>query len=422
MSHQLSFFDGQYPLQLKGNVRLIELFAGIGSQAKALRRLGVPFEHHVVCEFDEHAITSYNAIHGTSFSRSDIRELQGKDLAITDTDRFTYVLTYSFPCQDLSICGRQLGMSEGGGTRSSLLWEVKRLLLETDKLPQILVMENVPQVAGEKNLPDFMRWVHFLNGLGYTSKWEILNARDYGVPQNRERCFMVSWLGDYYYDFPEPRKLRHVLRDLLEPEDHIPDKYYLSDRGVKYVLRRVGKYTQICDENTDVAPATLTAVGNANWTGNFIKCEKVAQLEGIYESSNRVYSPDGLCPTLNAHSGGGLEPKIVTDELLLFDVYNSKQIPADYTGTIAAGVATNGAGTFAVKQPKHPLRKLTPLECWRLMGFLDLDYENAKQALNDAFFKGKDKSDAQLYRQAGNSIVVDCLTAIFGMMIKEVTV
>lgn len=414
---QLSFFDGQDPLRLHGSVRLIELFAGIGSQAKALRRLGVNFTHHVVCEFDEHAITSYNAVHGTAFERSDIRDLKGEDLRIADTEHNTYVLTYSFPCQDLSICGRQLGMSEGGGTRSSLLWEVKRLLLETDKLPQILVMENVPQVVGEKHLADFMSWVHFLNGLGYTSKWDILNARDYDVPQNRERCFMVSWLGDYYYDFPEPRRLDRVLRHMLEPEEEIPDKYYLSDRGVKYVLRRVGKYTQICDENTGVAPAALTAVGNANWTGNFIKCEKVAQLEGAYESSNRVYSPDGLCPTINAHSGGQLEPKIVTDELLLFDVYNSKQIPADYTGTIAAGVATNGAGTFCVKQPKHPLRKLTPLECWRLMGFDDDDFTKAKQALNTAFFNGKDKSDAQLYRQAGNSIVVNCLEAIFGMMI-----
>ena len=157
-------------------IRLIELFAGIGSQAKALTNLGVEFEHHMVCEFDEKAVKSYNAVHGTTFETSDITKLTGYDLHITDTDRFTYLLTYSFPCQDLSNAGKGAGMEKGSGTRSGLLWEVERLLNECIELPQVLLMENVPQVHGKKNIDDFQDWIDFLESKGYTNFWQDLNA------------------------------------------------------------------------------------------------------------------------------------------------------------------------------------------------------------------------------------------------------
>lgn len=111
-------------------IRLIELFAGIGAQAKALEMLGVKFEHYRICEFDKYAVASYNAIHGTHFHPTDIRDLRWGDLGVTDTDKYCYILTYSFPCQDLSVAGKQRGMTKGGGTRSGLLWEVERLLTE----------------------------------------------------------------------------------------------------------------------------------------------------------------------------------------------------------------------------------------------------------------------------------------------------
>lgn len=111
-------------------IRLIELFAGIGAQAKALEMLGVKFEHHRICEFDKYAVASYNAIHGTHFQPTDIRDLRWRDLGVTDTDKYCYILTYSFPCQDLSVAGKQRGMIKGSGTRSGLLWEVERLLTE----------------------------------------------------------------------------------------------------------------------------------------------------------------------------------------------------------------------------------------------------------------------------------------------------
>lgn len=463
-----------------------------------------------MCEFDPYAVTSYNAIHGTTFETSDVKELNGNDLGIVDTDKFTYLLTYSYPCQSLSIAGKQEGMIEGSGTQSSLLWEVKRLLQETENLPQILVMENVKQVLSKKNVAEFRRWIDFLKSLGYQSKYQVLNAKDYGVPQNRERCFMVSWLGDYFYDFPQPKPLEKVLRDLLQDESEIDDKYYLSEKGVQYVMRRDKKYTQVLDEQSQIAPAAITAVGNANWTGNFIKCEQVAQLDGTHEMSNRVYSPNGLCPTIRTMSGGGLEPKIMTEnpqikvvgnyspsghdasrivsveglaptvkenygtvtaihlepklvggygkkksnggrqwyqqdrvygtdgvamchpanltggsynyyvgdnDIQVYDMYNAKQIDSDILGTITSSCSHQGSGTFCIKKPKSPIRKLTQKECFRLMNFDDVDYENARKSLNETYYNGKDKSGSQLYKQAGNSIVVAVLEAIFKEML-----
>lgn len=233
---QMSMFDGSKPLSVEGKkIRLIELFAGIGAQAAALRNIGADFEHYRVCEFDKYAVKSYNAVHGTNFKTSDIRDLHAEDLGIVETDKYTYIMTYSFPCTDLSLAGKREGMQKGSGTRSGLLWEVERLLTECKNrgghLPQILLMENVPQVHGTGNKEDFDDWCNFLLALGYNNKWQDLNAKDYGIPQNRDRTFMLSWLGDFYYDFPEPKKLKLRLKDMLE--ENVDEKYYLSDKAVK---------------------------------------------------------------------------------------------------------------------------------------------------------------------------------------------
>jgi len=228
---QISFFDGGNPLKINKPVRLIELFGGIGSQAKALENLGVDFETYQLVEFDKYAIASYNAIHNTNFSTSDITQVHASDLAITETDKYTYIMTYSFPCQDLSNAGLKKGMSKGSGTRSGLLWEVERILTECEELPQILLMENVPAVCGEKNMKDFGAWIDFLESKGYRNKYTIMNASHYGIPQNRERCFMVSWLGDYWYEFPDGGKLKFYLKDYLL--DEVDEKYYLSEESIR---------------------------------------------------------------------------------------------------------------------------------------------------------------------------------------------
>lgn len=221
-------------------IRLIELFAGYGSQALALEYLGIPFEHHFVCEFDKYAIQSYNEIHGTNFPVSDVTQITAKDLNITDTDKYRYCLTYSFPCTDLSLAGKQMGMKRDSGTRSSLLWEVERLLKECgDNLPQYLLMENVPQVIGKDNIALFSEWTNFLQKLGYDNYYEILNAKDYGVPQNRDRCFMASILRteNKKFMFPKPRKLELRLKDVLE--EKVDERYYINSDKAKKLIEKL---------------------------------------------------------------------------------------------------------------------------------------------------------------------------------------
>ena len=239
---QISIFDIMYePVRIKKPIRLIELFAGYGSQAMALERIGANFEHYRVVEFDKYAIKSYNAVHGTDFPIMDITKVHASDLNICDTESFTYLLTYSFPCTDLSVAGKQAGMKKGSGTRSGLLWEVERILKEIrdggGELPQILFMENVPQVHADANMVDFQNWIDFLTSLGYVSYWKDLNAKNYGVAQNRERCFMFSFLGEYNYHFPQPIPLKKKLKDYLE--DDVDEKYYINNEKAEKLIKQL---------------------------------------------------------------------------------------------------------------------------------------------------------------------------------------
>lgn len=234
----MNLFDWDKPaLKITKPVRLIELFAGIGAQAKALERLGVPFEHHKVVEIDRFAVASYNAIHGTDFKPMDITKITAADLNITETNKWCYILTYSFPCQDLSKAGASKGL--GKGTRSGLLWEVDRILHECKELPQILLMENVSMIVSDKHINDFAVWVKRLEELGYTNLWEIMNAKNFGVPQNRERCFMVSFLGDYQFEFPKPIPLTRTMGDTLEPD--VDEKYYLNEETANNLCSQLVK-------------------------------------------------------------------------------------------------------------------------------------------------------------------------------------
>lgn len=262
-------------------IRLIEFFAGYGSQALALREIGADFEHYRVVEFDKYAVASYNAVHNTDFEVTDIRDVKGSDLEIVDTDKYTYLLTYSFPCTDLSVAGKGLGMAKGSGTRSGLLWEVERILQELVDdgidLPQVLLMENVPQVHGKKNLADFEDWCKFLESIGYTNFWEDMNAKHYGVAQNRNRTFMVSVLGNYKFEFPKAIPLTRVMKDYLE--DEVEEKYYINNEKAQKLIA------------TLIENGTLQGcVGNVNPSGNGI--------------NGNVYAGD-LAPTLTTNKGEG---------------------------------------------------------------------------------------------------------------------
>lgn len=329
MNGQMSLFDGISPLKITKPLRLVELFAGIGAQAKALENLGVEFEHYRICELDKFAVASYNAVHRTNFVPSDITKIHAADLRIVDTDKYDYIMTYSFPCTDLSTAGRQAGMSKGSGTRSGLLWEVERLLKEMNELPQILLMENVPGIISKKFCKDFYEWCVVLSALGYTNKFALLNAKDYGIPQNRERVFMISWREDgLFYDFPKTRSCNDLLVDYLE--ENVPDKYLLSRKLLNGFIQETIRYKQ--------------------------------------ESGGFRFAPTiGLCVAKTILTHEGKSP----------------------------------ANNFIITS--RGIRRLTPYECWRLMGFDDESFKRA----------AKVNSDTQLYKQAGNSIVVAVLEAIF---------
>lgn len=221
------------PFTTEHPLRLVELFAGIGAQAAALERMGVPYTS-TVCEIDPKAYDAYCAIHGPAPNLGDITEVE----RLPECD----MLTYSFPCQDLSTAGLRKGMAEGSGTRSSLLWEVGRLLDASPK-PRWLVMENVAAILHAKNRPFFDRWVGRLSDMGYVSTWKVLNALDYGVPQHRERCIMVSVLGGPAYRFPDPPGRGGArLRDLME-EDPDPSLYISDELARTFVPVRQGTMT-----------------------------------------------------------------------------------------------------------------------------------------------------------------------------------
>lgn len=364
--NQTSIFDCLYPAyRISKPIRLIELFAGIGSQAMALRDLGANLEQYRVVEIDPFAIKSYNAIHGTNFEPTDITTIHGDDLGITERDRYEYIMTYSFPCQDLSKAGKQAGMSRGSTTRSGLLWEVERILKElngTDSLPQVLLMENVPDVIGTKNIKDFNEWYASLERMGYQSYYKLLNAKEYGVPQSRNRCFMVSVLGDYNYTFPMPIPLEKRLKDVLEAE--VDERYCISDEKTRDFYEKASR-----DISNYIRTSGRDSLDRHSWDvvqiGN---CMQTQTRDN--PNQGRVYAVEGLSPSLNCMEGGNRQPMIIPES-------------------------------------EYRIRKLTPLECWRLMGFDDEDFYKAEKV----------NSNTQLYKQAGNSIVKQVLMAIFKEMI-----
>lgn len=241
MLGQTSLFDfipnTAKPYKIKNQVRLVELFSGIGSQAIALRNLGVDFTHHRAIEIDPFAVKTYNSIHNTDFKTQDICEVHGTDLGITDTDKYTYIMTYSFPCVDISLAGDKRGFSKEDHTRSGLLWEVERIMWELKELPQVLLMENVTQIHSKRHIEDFQMWLEFLESRGYQNFYQDMNAKDYGVAQNRNRTFMISLLGNYTYTFPEPIGCDKCMADYLD--DVVDEKYYINNERAKRLTEQL---------------------------------------------------------------------------------------------------------------------------------------------------------------------------------------
>lgn len=209
-------------------IKVFEAFAGYGSQSMALRRLGIDFEVVGISEIDKYAIQAYMAVHGDTPNYGDISKIDWS--SVPDFD----FLTYSFPCTDISTAGQQKGLAEGSGTRSSLLWECRKAI--EAKRPKYLLMENVKNLVSKKFSPYLKEWLRFLEGQGYSNYTKVLNAKDFGVPQNRERVFMVSILGEASFHFPKPFTLEKRLKDVLEKD--VDESFYLSEKIVKTFLAR----------------------------------------------------------------------------------------------------------------------------------------------------------------------------------------
>ena len=388
----------------KKPIRLIELFAGIGTQYQALKRIGTNVESYLISDWNIPSNIAYRAMlkavndipeeidYTAGLTRVEVEDklialglsLDGKnpllkktlkrknekwqrdilnsfyythnlgsitnihaeDLKITEKDKYDYYMTYSFPCQDLSLAGKQAGMKKGSGTRSGLLWEVERLLQEsTDKgleLPDVLLMENVPQVCSGKNKEDFEDWKNFLSSLGYKNFVKILDAADFEVPQSRKRCFMVSILKDVSYEFPEAIPLTRCISDILEIE--VDEKYYINTPKAKELIQSLIDRGELSDRNVFCADGGINnpkiksisncitarqdrGISNRASEGNVIVEKKPIQLGNIMEENGfknpqcgRVYDKNACSPTLNTCNGGNHEPKIIVD-----DIYNSRE-------------------------------------------------------------------------------------------------
>lgn len=289
---------------MKNKIRVFEAFAGYGSQSMALRRLGIDFEVVGISEIDKYAIQAYMAVHGDTPNYGDISKIDWS--SVPDFD----FLTYSFPCTDISTAGQQKGLEEGSGTRSSLLWECRKAI--EAKRPKYLLMENVKNLVSKKFIPYLKEWIRFLEGQGYSNYTKVLNAKDFGVPQNRERVFMVSILGEVSFHFPKPFTLEKRLKDVLEKD--VDESFYLSEKVVNTFLARneknkaKGNGFKFEPTMGDVIASSILTNAGSRDCDNYVYVVGNTNPSGHGMNGN-VFNSNGLCPTLTTNKGEG--PRIL---------------------------------------------------------------------------------------------------------------
>ena len=431
-------------------IKVLELFGGIGACSKALEKLNIPYQIVDYVEIDKYAVNSFNAIHNTKFEPQDIKEWD-KDI---DVD----LIMHGSPCQDFSLAGKQAGGDKDSGTRSSLMYETIRIV---EKLkPRYVIWENVKNLVSKKHIHNFKAYIQTMENLGYKNYYKILNAKDYGIPQNRERIFTVSILDNQTennnilsavvkdFKFPKKKELKLKLKDLLE--DSVDESFYLSDEKIQKIAhwKSFQKPFEKVQGKESVVP-TLTARGageehsgmitysdklenTTNLQNQILKkqlCNYLIQNDLVKENDvirhsysksrmenwdKRNISANNYSPTLDTRCDCfGVCIKNNTKKGYL------EAHPGDgvYTNTSTkrGTVQKESIATLTTFQDKGVvmsdlrIRKLTPKECWRLMGFEDSDYEKASQVT----------SKAQLYKQAGNSIVVNILEEILAKLLLE---
>lgn len=420
-------------------LKVLELFSGIGAQHKALTRLGVSAEF-TQCEIDKYAISSYNAIHGETKNLGDICKVKEENLEKNQWD----LITYSFPCTDISIAGKMLGGDKNSGTRSSLLWEVEKFIRIVR--PKYLLMENVKNLVGKKFFHTFKEWLLVLEKYGYNNYWQVLNAKDYGIPQNRSRVFCVSIRKDLRqgYEFPKKEPLKIYLSDLLEKE--VDEKYYLSDKMLKCFLKDTGDSFNRKDrflsslksvQKNNVALTITTRAGSRS-TDNFIDTYQFAKSDNFMNGKDRLQINKNISDTLQTSQKEAVvfskmetttnlktqlcnklieENKVKPFDIVKHSYSNNRlkekrRIVENNNSNLAITLTTR-ADTIGVVVPtidQLRIRKLTPLETFLLMGFDKEDYEKVKAT---------GISNAQMYKIMGNSIVVNVLEKIFYNLLIE---
>lgn len=362
-------------------MKILELFAGIGACSTALKRIGIDLEIVDAVEIDKYAMASFNAIHGTNFEVQDIVEY---DKVFEDLD----LITHGSPCQDFSVAGKQAGGDLGSGTRSSLMYETIRIVGQNR--PKYVLWENVKNILSKKHKHNFDKYIETLETLGYNSYYQVLNAKYYGIPQNRERIYTISIRKDIdkgNFVFPQKEELKLRLKDMLE--DEVEEKYYLKD----YQIENIKKSNFMVNKRRIQEKDYCDTLCARDWKDP--KCVQVGTLDiKGHDSIKRVYSKEGLSPTLTDMQGGNRQPKIIED-------FYKSRATREYKD-VSPTLRSERIG-LKVKD-NYRIRKLTPKECWRLMGFSDEDFKKAANIPT---------SNTQLYKQAGNSIVVDVLEKIF---------
>ena len=374
-------------------IKVLELFGGIGACSKALERLGIDYEIADYVEIDKYAVASFNAIHNTNFEPQDICEWD-KDIKVD-------LIMHGSPCQDFSLAGKQAGGDEGSGTRSSLMYETIRIVKKLK--PKYVIWENVKNLLSKNHKHNFDAYLETMEQLGYINYYQVLNAKDYGIPQNRERVFTVSILGNENYEFPNKEDEAN-LQDFLEKDTNVKTKPMCEKAFNK-------EYEQIITSDKDIY--------QCNVSSGYQDCKVGIKVSPTIRANNNcthVLQRFEFPPKQ--------ELKLKLKDLLEEEVdekyyLNDVQIKRIETTTYNVGKTRiqkkEWCDTLCARDWKDPkcvevnrIRKITPKEAWRLMGFDDEDFEKAEKV----------NSNTQLYKQAGNSIVVNVLEAILTNLLK----